>query len=725
MKIYSYYDKKPRKVNLRARINFFLLIFLLFLAVIVVKLFSIQVINSEKYQYIAAKQSQSREVLYPPRGIIFDRNMNPLVTNVFNVSVIVDPFRLKSPDSIATVVSAVFGKPKENYLNILSGSPNSVVYLEKRASIEDLKGLDTLKIDGVNIIKEPARYYIYGSLAAQTIGFTNSENKGVTGVELYFNNELSGVEGYVINQKNAKEIKRPDLNYKQKDPIPGNNIVLTIDKNVQAIAEEELLKGINYYGSTSGRVVVMSVKTGEIIAMASYPFFNPNNIKPEDSTGIKNSVISDLYEPGSTFKLITASAALEEGIESPSNSVNTENGVYNFAGMTIKDSYPASGMSFQEVIEKSSNIGVSKIAEKIGQERFYKYARDFGFGILTGVELLGENKGLLKRPVDFTAGSLEFMSIGYQVSVNALQLSMAYGAVANRGVLMKPSILKKELSSLGNIVNEFKPVPVRQVISENTSRKLIEFFSGVVLRGTGTDAYCDRVKIAGKTGTTQRIVDGKYTSQSHISSFVGFFPAENPEILITVIIDDPKNGYYGGKVAAPVFKKITERLIDYAGIIENLNSEYFTKKLNSQSGSDFLVNASENNNIIVPDLTGLTLESAMEILNEKGLKSDINDIDKKNLKFQIVTFQNPEKGRFVSSGTIVSVKTSEANKNNEKMIVVPDITNLTLRKAINKLISEGFTIEVNGSGKIVDQYPRKGNTVIPKTKITIFCKNEI
>ena len=452
-------DLKRRRI-----INLFLIGFLFLFVAIIARLVIIQVIDSEKYRFTAKKQSQTRDIIISPRGLISDRNMNTMVSNIYKLTITADPSKIKNPDSVATLIALKLNKDKKPYLELLSDKNNPSVFLERKIDVTDLKGFDTVKIDGLVILKEPARMYNFGSIASQVIGFTDVENNGVTGVEYAFNKELSGKEGYMIMQKDGKGNKRPDLSFVQKEPVAGDNIILTIDKELQTFAEQELADAIKHFNADKGKVVIVAVKTGEILAMTSCPTFDPNNIKTEDTIGMKNSVISDIYEPGSTFKIITAAGCLEEGIENENSVVSTENGSYSFNGNLITDSHPASSLTFQQVIEYSSNIGAAKLSQKLGQERFYKYARDFGIGIFTGVELRGENKGLLKRPIEFSNGSLEYMAIGYQVSVNALQLAMAYSAIANNGMLMRPYIIKKEFSPDGSIVYESSPSSVRQVV---------------------------------------------------------------------------------------------------------------------------------------------------------------------------------------------------------------------------------------------------------------------
>lgn len=708
-------------IDFRKRINIILVVLLIILLVIIARLVNIQIVDSEKYSIIAKKQSQSRDIISPSRGIIFDRNMNSFVSNIFRVSVIIDPYKIKNPEIIADMLSNIFEKPKNEYYEKLANKNESAFYIERKAEVTDLKGLDTIRIEGIEVIKEPSRYYNYGQLCSQIIGYNDIENKGVSGIELSFNKDLTGKDGYMISRRDGRGSKRPDLNYIQKEPEAGANIVLTIDKNVQQIAEEELSNGIKEFNATSGKAVIVSVKTGEVLGMCTYPTFDPNNIKKEDTVGMKNAVISDIYEPGSTFKLVTASAIIEENLSNTNTTINTEYGKYKVYGMDIFDSYPSSSLSFQEIVEKSSNIGFVKLSQKLGAEKFYKYARDYGFGIYTGIELSGENKGYLKRPIDYTNGSLEFMSIGYQLAINTLQLTMAYSAIANNGMLMKPYIVKKVLSADGKVVQENNPSPVRQVVTIETARKLSEMFKGVVDRGTGTDAKIEGVSIAGKTGTTQKLVDGEYSSSSHISSFVGYFPSEKPEIIITIVLDDPKNGYYGGKVAAPIFRKIATRLIEYLGKTTIYKDEY------QVNFSDPIItkNVSAGSTNTIPNLINKRFKDAKEILNERKIAYKLDrEIQDDRSKTYVVISQEPSYGIKYNDDIEVKLFLKELNRNSETHTIIPNIMNMSLRKAINKLVSDGFAVDINGSGEIVDVYPKPGTKVLSKSKVIIYCKDE-
>ncbi|MBX7045534.1 MAG: PASTA domain-containing protein [Ignavibacteria bacterium] len=707
--------------SFRAKVGFISLVFLLIFSVILYKLVNVQIINSAKYKIAARKQYEEKIKITPSRGLIYDRNMNVLVSNSLQYSFAVDPTMVTKPDSIANMFARIFKKDKSEYLGKITNKNTSFVYLERKADVANIQGLDSADFDGLIILKEPKRVYNYGRLASQVLGYTNMEGAGLSGIEQSMETELAGKDGFVIMQRDGKGQYKPNMDIPKKEPVNGNNIVLTLDINIQKFAEEELERGVKETSSLSGKVIVTNVKTGEILGMASYPSYDPNNILISDTAGFMNRTISDVYEPGSTFKVVAASAALEEKLMDKMSLINTENGHYSLANdVTMEDEHKAATMTFQQALEQSSNIGFMKISQKIGPERFYKYARDFGFGISTGIELPGENKGILKRPIDFSPISLPYMAIGYEVLINAMQLTSAYSTVANNGVLLKPYIIKKETGLDGQTIFENSPIEIRQVISQNTAKLLSTLMIGVVETGTATDAQIGGVKIAGKTGTAQRVVDGKHSSGSHTGSFVGFFPADNPQFLITVILDDPKGGqFYGGKIAAPVFKRVAERIIGFSGNL-NLNEPKFESKTN---GSD-VINVS-NNSIVIPNLQNLKIQDAKDILREVKLTYEIIYPENFNQgDFLVVESQQPEPNTKVDINSKTTVKLVVKNKNTDvkNVLLVPDVKGYSLRKAINVLSASGFDIDINGSGEVIDQMPKSGSSQLPNSKITLFCK---
>lgn len=719
---YKVYRSPDRALIQRRKMNFILLLLLSVFCIILVNLVRIQILDSEKYRIAARKQYENKVVLSPFRGLVFDRNMNILVSNSYEISLAADPNMVESPEETADYLASVFGKGKEEYLPKLKAQNTSFVYLEREIDASENRGLDTLDIPGIIVLKEPKRVYNYGSLASQVLGFTNSENKGQTGIELSMDKVLTGREGYVIMQRDGKGNNRPSLEFPRKDAENGNNIILTIDINAQRNAEEELAAGIKEFSADGGKVVVMSVKTGEILAMCSYPGYDPNNITSADTLGMKNTVISDIYEPGSTFKIVSAAASLEEKVETKNSIIQTES-INEVKGIGIKDVHSSSSMTFTEALEQSSNVGFGKIALKIGPERFYKYARDFGFGIGTGIELPGENKGLLKRPIDYSSFSLPYMSIGYEVLVNVLQISSCYAAVANKGAMMKPFIVKKEVTGEGSVIFENKPSLLRQVISEETALNLTELLTGVVEKGTGTDAKLEAVRVAGKTGTSQRLIEGKYSSNSHNASFVGFFPAEDPQILITVVLNNPKSGeFYGGKVAAPIFRRIAEKVVNFAGTGENGFSRFVN--VNFTPGIEQGAESVQESVSLMPNLLNLKKSNAVDVLKEAGIGYEIirEEGTENDEPGMIVSSQEPPPGEgFTGGNRTAKLHIRKLNPESDRMKEVPDVRGMSLRRGISRIMSEGFEIAVEGTGKVTGQIPAPGSKQLPGARVIIYC----
>ncbi len=708
-------QRNIEQVNPNRRISLFIILFSLFLSVVLVKLFEIQIIDSSKYKLAAKKQYESKISLKPSRGIIFDRKMNALVSNANSFSFAADPNMVDNKDSVAMLFAHVFGKDKDYYLERLTAQNTSFVWLERRVEPDLAEKLKDINISGVIKLNESHRITNYDRLASQMLGLTDIDNNGLSGIELGCDEHLAGEDGYVVMQKDGLGRKRPAVEYPRKEPCNGNNIVLTLDMNVQKIIEEELGQGVNVNDADGGKCIVMAVKTGEILGMYSI-----NN----SDEGYKNklSFLTDLYEPGSTFKIVTAAASLEEGLESKGDIVQTYGGEYEFNGMTVKDAHAFSSLSFQQVIEQSSNIGIMQVSMKLGEERFYKYARDFGYGITTGIDLPGEVKGYLKKPVDFSSVSLRYMAIGYEVLVTAVQMANAYACIANDGILMKPYIIRKELSPDGSVIREQIPTPVRTVISKRTARTLTELLYGVVERGTGKEARIENIKIAGKTGTSQKLVDGQYSKKSYTASFIGYFPAEDPQIVVVVIVDAPRSGsYYGGSVSAPIFKRITERIISLGSLIDYSYPEnYMTNNSDvlQVSGKPEGVDSYNEQSL---NLTDFDINDAARFLKENNIEFEIEG-PKKNA---IVVDQKVTRGS--KAGTIEKVllytKNSSESKPVKDNIKMPDVKGLSLRKCVKLVSSLGFEYKINGSGKVISQLPEAGAVLTKSQQIVINCES--
>ncbi len=694
------------------RITIFIFVFAILLSIILVKLFSIQVVNATKYQLAAKKQYESKISIKPNRGLIFDRKMNALVSNVNLYSFAADPNMIDNKDSVAEVFSRIFKKEKKYYLDKLNEKNTSFVWLERRVDSKFDSQVKDLNLSGVIKINESNRVFNYDKLSAQIIGVTDIDDNGLSGMELEFNKFLAGSDGYVVMQKDGLGRKRPAPEYPRQEPVNGNNLVLTIDMNIQKIIEEELPNGIKVNNAIGGKCVVMSVKTGEILGMSSAG----ENGEIEYN---RLSVISDVFEPGSTFKIVGASASLEEGIENKNDIIATHSGEYLYNGGLIQDAEKSgSDMSFAQVVEHSSNVGMITVVHKLGDERFYKYARDFGFGITTGVDFPGEMKGILKRPVEFSPVSLSFMAIGYEMLVTALQMTNAYACIANDGVLMKPYLVKKEISPDGITIKEYQPTPIRSVISKNTAKTMNELFIGVVELGTGKEARIEGVKVAGKTGTAQKLVDGQYSKSNYTSSFIGYFPADNPQIVVSVIIDAPgKGSYYGGAVAAPIFKKIAERIIDLTGLQEYSHPELSAGKVIYSDNTQNENESAENQNI---NLVHFEISDAIKILKEKKIEYEIEGVKKNAF---VVSQENTtnEKGDKLLK-LITGDNPNESGKSmKENAVQMPDLTGLSIRQCIKLISSLGVEFKVNGNGKVITQKPEAGAVLSKNQTIVINC----
>lgn len=686
-----------------------MVIFVLAFAAVLYRLFNIQVIDSAKYRLAAKKQYESKIMLKPARGIVFDRKMNSLVSNVNMYSFAADPNMIDNKDSVASVFAAIFEKDKQFYLEKLEAKNTSFVWLERRIDPKYEMLVKDINLSGVIKLNEAHRVFNYDRLASQIIGYTSIDNIGLSGLELEKDEQLAGKEGYVVMQKDGLGRKRPAVEYPRQEPENGNNLVLTIDMNIQKIVEEELSGGVMVNNSQGGKCIVMSVKTGEILGMHSL------SLDEKGESVDRISIITDMYEPGSTFKVVSASASLEEKLLGRNDVINTYGGEYTYKGVTIKDSHKFTSLSFQQVIEQSSNIGMIQVANRLGRERFYKYARDFGFGITTGIDLPGEMKGLLKKPVEYSPVSLNSMAIGYEVMVTALQVANSYACIANGGTLMKPFIVKRELSPDGKLVKDNKPVEVRTVVSRQTAKELTDLLVGAVEHGTGVDAKISNMKVAGKTGTSRKFVDGEYSKSKYTSSFIGFFPAENPVVLICVVIDAPSSGdYYGGKVAAPIFKKIAERIITLTGLHEfsspDFNSSYAINTSFDPSGME----TSGNLNLVNFDIN-----DAAKMLVERSIDFDVEGPAKNSVVVDQKYVTDEDGKKIMKLVTKGKDKDSEANQHDIKM---PDLKGMSLRASIKALSSLGADYKITGSGKVISQSPEPGTVLSKNQAVNISCE---
>ncbi len=720
----------------RARINFIRTLFGLVFIAVVAKLVIVQGVNSLHYRQVAIRQYESEVPLTANRGLIYDRNGSLIVSNDYGYSYAADPELLDASDKemIAQRFAAVFNKPETYFIDKMNAK-SRFVWLERNIDPAQSADLQRFNVYGLIRLQEQQRLYPYGPIAGQVLGFTNVDGKGASGVELEFDSLLVGKNGYEIMLRDGIGRKMPSVDYPRVDPVPGCNVQLTLDMNIQEIVEQELAAGVEKAGAVAGTAVFMNPFTGEVLAIANYPFFDPSEYDKFTNDDSRDRAITDAFEPGSTFKVVTASAALEEGIERPNDRIFAENGRYVLYGRPIEDYEHAGWITFRQAIELSSNIAFSKIGMKIPADKFYRYARDFGFGAPTGIELPGEVDGELKKPREWSRVSLPFMSFGYEVMVTSLQMAQAYAAIANGGLLMKPYIVSRITDSKGDVLFRNSSTMIRRVVSPDVAQTLTGMFVDVVERGTGTGAKVNDLLIAGKTGTAQKLVDGKYSKKYYRASFAGFFPIPNPAIVGYIMIDSPMKGYAGGTVAAPVFKRIASRIYgimqrkttdfsnDNLKFVSNYSSESSVSRVRKVEGGTQNAEASvpqansevgADKTIRTPDVTFLDYASAAAILENYGLAASSSD----ESDF-IVQSEKPLAGTVIPRGSTVQLNLIDP----KHITRMPDFSGNSVRKATSFFLSAGIPFRVIGSGTIASQSPKAGEAINKNVNVIIKCSS--
>ncbi len=501
--------------------------------------------------------------MQPARGRILDRKGRELALDVRLDSLYAVSREVKNKNSVAQSLTKILGLDSSEVLDRLERD-KLFVWIARKLSMAKAEAIRRLKIHGLDFVKESLRVYPKGETACQLIGFTDIDNNGLEGVELYYNSFLKGVPGWRLALKDAKQRELISKEIEMVAPVDGYNLHLTIDEVIQALTEKELDAMCHKYNAVGGSVIVMDPQTGDILAMANWPLYDLNNAKKSTMNQRRNRSVTDIFEPGSVFKAFTLAAILEEKAVGLDEKFDCERGAWAVAGKVLHDHKGHGIMTFREVIEKSSNIGTVKAAMRLGAAKLYKHMRGFGFGEKTGISLAGEVNGLVPHPKSWSRSSIINIPIGQGVAVTSLQLVSAFSAIANNGVLMRPRILTAIDDQEGQRIKTYDPQPVRQVISKETALQVRAVLEGVVSRGTGKKAKVPGFKAAGKTGTAQKILaDGSYSHDHFIGSFVGFVPYDEPKIVISVSIDEPKPVYYGGEVAAPVFAKVASGILAY------------------------------------------------------------------------------------------------------------------------------------------------------------------
>ena len=647
---------KRKSINwFKVRIVF--LSFLLFICFLLVmgRMFQLQVLKKEQLYKLAAQQQHVQIPLVPKRGTVYDSNGDELAVSIEVESVYVDARKVVDVEKTARELARILQIDREELKQRLK-THRPFEWVQRKISSKEAERIKALQLPGVSFLNENRRFYPNSQLAAHLIGFVGLDSKGLEGIEFQYDALLNGENRVWTAARDAlgRQIAMGNVPFEKEDHY--RNIVLTVDKAVQHIAETELDRGVERWGAKGGMVIAMDPSTGKILAMASYPTFNPNQFIQYRSKSWRNEAISDVFEPGSLFKVFLAAAALEEQVVRPSDSFFCENGSYTVYDRTIHDTSKHGWLTFQQILKFSSNIGASKVGEKMGRERFYRYIAAFGFGEKTQINLPGEGKGIVHHPRYWPPVALDTISFGQGISVTGIQLVTALSAIANGGFLMRPYVVEKSLNEKGEVVQSFQPETIRKVISGATAEKVTALLKTTTEKGgTGEGAVPAGYDVAGKTGTAQKVDSllGGYSETRYTSSFMGFAPSGEPKLALLVVIDEPQGGNYGGVVAAPIFKAIMEKVLPYLHVVPR---------------------------------------GTMIVKNELNAA--------------------PRKEMSEAQPLIDEIKVGKG----AETVVMPDLKGLSMRNALSRIEGRGLIIKVSGNGKVVEQTPRPG-TVIEKGDI--------
>lgn len=618
----------------RLRIRAIGVVFVVLLVVTVARAFYLQIYEQERFAHIAEKQHLKVVQLTPSRGAIYDATNSALAVSVEMDSLYAEPRNMEDVHAAATQLAPVLGVPREQLEKKMQGN-KGFVWLQRRLTPEVAAAVRKLKIDGLGFVKEPKRFYPNAEIGSHVIGFTGLDPEGLEGVERKFDSTLLGNTGYMVTERDALGRDIATRGIMKQDASTGQSLALTIDKNIQYIAEKELAAAVEGSRAKGGIAVVMDPASGKLLAMANYPTFNPNAVAKALPQAMRNKAITDSFEPGSTMKVFLIAAALEEKVVSANEGFNCENGVYNIGGRTIHDTHKYGRLSVGEILKYSSNIGSAKIGSRLGPERLYGYLRNFGFGARSNVDLPGEVAGYLRNKSQWYGVDLATISFGQGLSVSALQLTTAISAIANGGTLMQPYVVDRIMDSKGNVVKQFSPVSRQRVVSAETAKNVARMMEAVAAEGgTGTNASVDGYKVAGKTGTAQKAdpVTKGYSVDKRTASFVGFVPAEKPRLTILVVIDEPKTSSYGGVVAAPAFSAIAKQSLCYLrvsptqplkrkdDVVEAKKEEPAVPTVAAAAeDEDASRESGSQDGMLMANFHGLSMRQALQLMEKKGL----------------------------------------------------------------------------------------------------------
>ena len=711
-------------IRLKKRLIFCLFAFFFLFFALILRLAWIQIIRGDTYRDMAVDQ-WTRDIPVPSkRGIIYDRNGKKLAISASIETLYVRPVEIKSSEEVSYRIAEALDMDREDVLDRLTRNVDTVL-LKKKVEKEDVDRIRD--IEGIYPVDDSKRYYPNRNFASHILGFTGTDNQGLDGVEALFDRYLYGLPGRNIAETDAAGRRIPFGFDTQYSPQDGYHLVLTIDEVIQHFAEKAIDEAVINNKAKRGAAIVMDPKTGDILALVVKPDYDPNTpfdpineqeqelweglsaeeLRDERLKMWRNYAVSDIYEPGSTFKIITTAAGLEEGVVRPDSTFYCKGSIM-VGGRNLKcwRSYnPHGHQTFVEAAQNSCNPVFIEVAQRLGKEKFLEYIEAFGFGEPTGVDLPGEAYGLVMNPS--VAGPVELANMGFGqgVAVTPIQLAAAASAIANEGMLMEPKIALALKDQEGNTIHEFEPKLRRQVISPQTARTEMQILETVVSEGTGSNAYVPGSRVAGKTGTAQKVVDGRYVQGKYVASFLGIAPADDPRVVVLVVIDEPDPAnYYGGQIAAPVVGNILSDTLRYLKVQPRYTEEEAERLIQEK--------------VEVPDVGGIPLKEAIKTLNSSNLQYQVVGSVIEGDDNRVVD-QTPKPDIMVSEKSIVLLYL-ESYKGQNQEAIVPNVIGKTVNGATGLLRAEGLKVQISGTGIAVDQEPLPGEVVNIETIVKVI-----
>ena len=695
------------------------------------RLVQMQVLQYGEWEQRALRQQSRTITVEPRRGIIYDRNGSELAMSIDVDSIFAVPSEIPEPETTASILGNVLHLDPEEIVARMKASRN-FAWVLRRVDAETSERVRTLNLKGIYFRKEPKRFYPKRELASQTLGYVGMDDEGLGGIELEFNDDLIGIPGRELISVDAR---RKWFGRVERQPEPGQNVVLTIDSTIQYIAEKELAQGIADTKAIAGTVVVQNPRTGEILALANYPTFNPNVFNQVPKEALKNRAVSDVYEPGSVFKTVTYSSALQEHLVKPDDHIDCQNGSINVFGMKINDHERLGTITIAEAYAHSSDVAAIKVGMKLGEDRFYHYIKDYGFGATTGIELPGETRGLAKPVNRWSKVSIGAISMGQEIGVTPLQVISMVSTIANDGIYTPPRIVAGELPpNAGPKEVVFHPAQQHRVVSAETAVTMKKMMEGVVEFGTARRAALDGYSVAGKTGTAQKVdpKTGTYSKTKYIASFVGFSPVNEPALTIAVILDSAEGLHQGGQVCAPVWRRIMQQVLEYKHVPHDLEIKDVRRQTvvasakDIDEGSDHLgppLLMGDDANSATPGASATTAAketpapapaSGAKIVDASVRQPVIGAADAVPSSSEMPVSDSvvPASGDLPSSkGTVVIDVNSGP--------VVPSFVGKTMRGAVETAQQTGLELSVIGSGIARQQSPPPGSHLAAGQRVIV------